>query len=109
MDPYDWTKKILERASVKWPPRFETLKKARRISELSDKRTKWEYQCNHCKEWFKSKSIQVDHIVPKGKFSRELFLGWLERLLCKSTNLQVLCIPCHKIKSANEHKTGAYK
>lgn len=109
MEPFDWIKKPIERESVKWPPRQQALKKASRISQLPDKRIKWERQCNHCKNWFKTKDVQLDHIVPKGKYSKERFFGWLDRLLCKADGFQVLCIPCHKIKSASEHADGSYK
>ena len=109
MEPINWIKKVIERASVKWPPRAEALRKASRISQLPDKRTKFERQCNHCKEWFKSSQIQMDHIVPKGNYSRESFFQWLERCFPPAKGWQVLCIPCHKKKTANEKTTGAYK
>lgn len=104
-----WIKKVIERATFKWPPRAAALKKASRISQLPDKRTKFERQCNHCKGWFKSSQIQMDHIKPKGKYCQETFFVWLERCLPKSDGWQVLCIPCHKKKTAKEHSEGAYK
>ena len=96
-------------ASVKWPPRSEALKKASRPSQLPDKRTKWERQCNHCKQWFKTSQIQLDHIVPKGRYAKDTFFGWLERLLCQTSGFQVLCIPCHLNKTNKEKKEGAYE
>lgn len=104
-----WIKRPLEMATMKWPARGEALRSARRISQLSDKRTKWEYQCNHCKDWFKSKYIQLDHVVPKGKYSQETFFNWVDKLLPSVTGWQVLCVPCHKIKSANEAANGEYR
>lgn len=109
MDPLSWIKKVIERASVKWPARAQALKKASRISQLSDKRTKFERQCNHCKGWFKTSQIQLDHIEPKGKYSKETFFQWLDKCLCPVSNWQVLCIPCHKKKTAQEQHEGAYK
>lgn len=108
-DPFKWIKRPIEMASLKWPPRAEALRKASRPSQLADKRTKWERQCNHCKQWFKSSQIQMDHVVPKGRYAPDVFFTWLERLLCKSSGWQVLCIPCHKKKSATEHNDGSYK
>ena len=32
----------------------------------TNKRQKYEYQCNSCKEWFPEKKINVDHINPAG-------------------------------------------
>lgn len=109
VDPFKWVKPHIERISCKWAPRGKVLNNARRVSQLPDKRTKWEYQCNGCKEWFKKKYIQLDHIVPKGKYSKETFFVWLDKLFCPASGFQVLCIPCHKQKSATEHATGEYK
>lgn len=64
-------------------PRTKALQKARRKSKLADKRVKWEYKCNHCNKWFKNKDIQVDHIIPKGRYSQETFFIWLDRLFVK--------------------------
>lgn len=109
MDPFKWVKRHIEMASLKWPSRGKALRLASRISQLPDKRTKWERQCNHCKKWFKTKDIQLDHVIPKGNYSKETFFSWLDKLLCATNGFQVLCVPCHKKKSANEHKNGDYK
>ncbi len=109
MDSLTWIKRYLEGLSYKWPPRKEARKRARRLSQLSDKRVKYESQCAACKEWFRESQTHLDHIVPKGKYSRETFFVWLDRFLCKAEGFQVLCIPCHAKKTADEHKTGAYK
>lgn len=107
--PLEWVKRHLELLSYKWTPRTKAKMKARRLSQLTDKRVKYQYQCNHCKEWFKDKETQLDHIVPKGRYSKETFFVWLERLLCKESGFQVLCRPCHLVKTNSEHKNGAYK
>ena len=108
-DAFTWVKRYIEGISYKWPPRSEALKAASRPSQLSDKRIKVERQCAHCKNWFKTKDVQLDHIVPKGRYAKETFFVWLERLLCNTTGFQVLCIPCHKKKSATEAGDGSYK
>jgi hypothetical protein len=49
---------------------------------------------------FPAKEVEVDHMVGMGKG-----LTWdefINRLFCEATNLQVLCKPCHKEKSAKE-------
>ena len=108
-DPFKWVKSYIEQMSYKWPPRTRALMKSRRISQLADKRTKYEHQCNHCKEWFKKSAVQVDHIVPKGKYSKQRFFIWLERLLCPEDGFQVLCVPCHLVKTNKEKADGSYK
>lgn len=108
-DKFKWLKKKLENLSVKWPPKEQAKKKASRPSQLADKRTKREIQCKHCRKWFRDKDIQMDHIQPKGKYTPETFLVWLDRLFCPVTGYQALCRPCHVKKSATEHKDGSYK
>jgi 5-methylcytosine-specific restriction endonuclease McrA len=108
-DSFKWIKRHLEKLSYKWEPRGRAMNKARRISQLADKRTKWQYQCNSCKSWFKGKEVQLDHIIPKGLYTKKTFFVWLDRLFCETDGFQVLCIVCHKKKSVTEHEQGAYK
>ena len=88
----------LRRASIKWPVRGDVLKKAQRPAEGEDlpKNTKWEYQCNSCKEWFFGKEVEVDHIEECG--SHADINQFAQMLFCESDNLQVLCKPCHRAK-----------
>jgi 5-methylcytosine-specific restriction endonuclease McrA len=66
-------------------------------------RQKWEYTCESCKQKFKSTDVQVDHIVPAGSLkSYEDLPEFVERLYCGEDNLQVLCKPCHRIKTNHE-------
>ena len=67
IDPFKWIKRYIELLSYKWPPRDVARKKARRKSQLPDKRVKWESQCAHCKKWFRESGTHLDHIVPKGR------------------------------------------
>ncbi len=65
-----------------------------------NKRRKVSYECNHCKQLFAEKEVQIDHIEPISTFTT-----WEEferKLFCDITNLQVLCKVCHKKKSAVE-------
>lgn len=109
IDSFEWIKRHIEALSYKWTPRTAAKNASRRVSQLSDKRVKYQFQCNHCEEWFKAKETQLDHIVPKGRYSKETFFVWLDRLFCQADGFQVLCIPCHKVKSAKEHNDGSYK
>ena len=108
-EPFKWVKRYIELISYKWAPRNKAMQNARRVSQLKDKRTKWQYQCNGCKEWFKGSQIQLDHVKPKGLYSKETFFVWLDRLFCEVEGFQVLCVPCHAKKTKQEQEDGEYK
>ena len=89
---------ILRRASYKWKPRGETLKRARFA--------RGRYRCAMClSTHFKVKEIVVDHIEPVVDVSN----GWkswdeyINRMFCELDGFQVLCKPCHQIKSNAEN------
>ena len=84
----------LRRLWLKYPPRNQCKSNAR-VS-------RGKYKCNGCKKLFGPKFIQVDHIVPIGKFVS--YDKFVEKLFCNISNLQVLCLDCHKAKSAKERK-----
>lgn len=86
-----------------WPPIKEVKQKSRRPYKGSNKRQKFEYQCNHCKEWFPEKKINVDHIQGAGSLNcYDDLPGFVQRLFCESDNLQVLCESCHNVKTQRE-------
>ena len=90
----------LRQKSRWWKPVAEAKKLARRVYKGKNKRQKWEYQCNHCKKWFPDKNIQVDHIVEAGSLKcKEDLPDFVERLFCEVDGFQVLCKPCHKVKT----------
>lgn len=60
------------------------------------------YECAECKSDTKRKNIDVDHVVPIGKFVT--FDQFIERLFCNSSGLRVLCKACHKVKTASDKK-----
>jgi 5-methylcytosine-specific restriction endonuclease McrA len=63
------------------------------------------YKCNKCGDLFSSTNITVDHKIPI--VGREGFVSWdlfIERLFCNIGNLQVLCKPCHALKTKKETK-----
>lgn len=58
------------------------------------------YLCDECGMFYGDDEIHVDHIVPcKGKHGT-----W--GCHHHQDNLRVLCIPCHKIKTASDRKKG---
>lgn len=90
----------LRRLSMYWKPAQEAKTRARRPYKGTNKRVKWEYQCNSCKKWYKGNQVDIDHIIEAGslKCSDDL-KGFVERLFIEDVDgYQVLCKPCHKNK-----------
>ena len=93
----------LRQKSRWWKPITECKLKVKRAYKGPNKRQKFEYQCNECKEWFAEKYVNVDHIIPAGALNcAEDLPGFVERLFCEQENLQILCIQCHDTKSKDD-------
>jgi 5-methylcytosine-specific restriction endonuclease McrA len=100
---WSFIRSALRNKSRWWKPITECKQKARRPYTGSNKRQKFEYQCNQCKGWYPEKQINVDHIIPAGTLTCSSDLaGFIERLFCEQENLQVLCEKCHDRKTADE-------
>lgn len=97
----------LRNASRWWKPVKAAKDSAKRAYKGSRKLQKWEYQCNHCKEWFMEKEIAADHLIEVGTLTcAEDLPGFVERLFCEVSGFQVLCNKrqdgkesCHKKKT----------
>ena len=92
----------------KFPPKYETLKKASVGKKINakTKRMAEHFTCNMCKGEFPAKEVNVDHISPV-VCPYTGFVDWntfINRLFCDGGNLQVLCSPCHDLKTAEERK-----
>lgn len=95
----------LRQKSRWWKPITQCKLEAKRPYKGTNKRQKFEYQCNECKNWFMEKLINVDHIHPAGSLNCAADLpAFVERLFCETDNLQVLCEACHNVKTQNERK-----
>ena len=82
---------------------------ARKPYSGPNKRQKWIYQCAHCKDWFKDKEIQVDHIIPVGTLRcYDDLVGFLKRLTPEE-GFQVLCKECHAKKTLAENPQSINK
>lgn len=61
------------------------------------------YKCKLCKTPHPATGIEVDHITPV--VGAEGFTTWdsyIERMFCDKEGFQVLCKPCHQIKTQQE-------
>lgn len=74
-----------------------------------NKKQKFEYQCNCCKQYFKETEVHVDHTIPAGSLRcGDDLKGFVERLFCEVEGFQVLCNTgigsCHHTKTQSEKK-----
>lgn len=93
---------FLRQAFRYWPPMQLALKKASRPSQSKNKRIKTEYQCNHCKKWFKRVLVELDHIEECGSLKTyNDVVPFIQRLTPENVDaFQVLCKNnCHKKKT----------
>lgn len=95
----------IRRFTFTWRPRTEALNEARRTCTGSDKRTKYEYQCKFCENWFKRKEVDLDHIVACGGVTNfNHIAGCYERSLCEKDGFRVLCKECHLKHTLQQRK-----
>jgi len=95
----------LRQKSRWWKPITQCKLEAKRVYKGTNKRQKFEYQCNECKNWYQEKLINVDHIQPAGSLNCANDLpAFVERLFVEVEGLQVLCSNCHDKKTAKERE-----
>lgn len=97
-----FVRSALRKAWMKWPPRFEALRRASRPNQSDNKRLKNEYQCAKCQQWHRQDAVSVDHTTPWGDPWSMSFTDALRALLVPVEELQVLCNPCHDTKTLIE-------
>ena len=96
----------LRAASRRWPPKFKALKEAF-VGRKTNKKTgklAMHYKCAKCKKHFVATDVQVDHVLPVVD-PKVGFVSWddfINRIFCEIENLQVMCKPCHKVKTEEE-------
>jgi len=98
----------LRRLHSRWLPKNIALEQAKTSREFTlvkpKDRSRIAYECFICKGVFRSKEINVDHIIPvvdpESGFST--FDDYIERLFVNVEGYQILCIECHKIKTLKE-------
>ena len=96
----------LRTATRRWPPKFKALKAALSGRKTNKKTGKlaMHYICASCSDEFVMSDVEIDHVEAvvdpaKGFISWDVYV---DRLFCETNNLQVLCKPCHKEKTAAE-------
>jgi 5-methylcytosine-specific restriction endonuclease McrA len=100
---WSFIRSALRNKSRWWKPITQCRMSSRRAYKGTNKRQKFEYQCNQCKSWFPDKEIAVDHKIPAGSLnSGDDLKGFVERLFCEEKDLQVLCQGCHDVKTKLE-------
>ncbi len=112
----EWTKarkhafivSVLRSGTRRYPPKFETLNEAKTEKKKNSKtgRLAQHFRCAQCSLDFPATAVQVDHIKPVVD-PRKGFTTWdtyIKRLFCDKGNFQVLCKPCHKIKTKEEQQ-----
>lgn len=106
----DWTEgrfnsfvtSILRGGSRKWPAKYQCLNEAKteKKTNTATGRVAQHFKCNSCREDFPQKQVEVDHIIPIG--TEKTWDEFITGLYCEKDNLQVLCKPCHKLKTKRE-------
>ena len=81
-----------------WPPRNE----AKALARVS----RGKYQCAGCKTILGPKEVVLDHIVPvvQPETGWDGFGMFVESLFCPVEGFQVLCNPCHDVKTEKENE-----
>jgi len=118
---YNLQKKKLRMASLTHPGRKEVLDGCKvkvKVGLYKNGKDKFliYYKCATCSKEFRPKEVDVDHIIEVDVLYNEYYICFSNQLLnislhqlvimalsaaifCPTSNLQVLCKPCHKIKT----------
>jgi 5-methylcytosine-specific restriction endonuclease McrA len=103
----------LRAASRRWPPKYKALKEALTGRKVNAKTGKMamHYKCVACEDIFIAADVQVDHISPVVD-PKKGFVSWdvyITRMFCEIDGMQVMCKPCHNIKTTEEKKLRTKK
>lgn len=100
---FGFIRSALRQKSRWWKPLQQAKINARKPYKGANKRQKWQYQCSSCKAWFIDSNVVVDHIVECGELNSFNDLpAFAERLFCEVKGFQVMCKPCHQLKTNAE-------
>ena len=94
---FGFIRSALRSAFQRWSPKHEAKKQAKVAYN--------QYECAACKGIFTNKAVEVDHIVPAGTLTKFSDLpDFVERLFCEADGFQLLCKPCHQLKTNEERR-----
>ena len=94
---FGFIRSALRSAFQRWGPKHQC--------KLNAKVGYNQYECAECHEVFGSKDTQVDHITPAGSLKTYSDLpGFVERMFCEVEGFQLLCKPCHQVKTNQERE-----
>lgn len=100
---FSWILSHCRRLTLKWKPANDCLMENREPYNGSDKRTKWQYICQHCTKRFKRKDVHLDHIIKCGGINCfDDISKWFQKALVEKDGYQVLCSTCHAYKTGAE-------
>lgn len=99
-----WVRKKLDDIWMKCPMKLAFVASKRVPDYSPDTRRASMYICNICKEGFSLTEVQCDHIEGEHEFTRldQLVDFANKRFMVGYKDLQVLCIPCHQLKTHAE-------
>ncbi len=94
---FGFIRSALRAAFQRWGPR--------NACKLNAKVGYNQYECAECKGIFGNKEVQVDHITPCGTLKTfEDLPAFVENMFCEAEGFQLMCKPCHQIKTNEERK-----
>ena len=92
---FSFIRTLLRSGWNRWGPR-NTAKRAAKVAYNT-------YECAHCGGWFGTREVELDHVVPCGSLRTfDDLPGFVERMFCEAEGFQVLCKPCHQVKTNEE-------
>ena len=95
---FGFIRSALRAAAMRWGPKQTAKTDASR--SINGERWRFEYLCADCLSWFQGKDVQVDHIIECGSLKTfEDLPRFVERMFCEAEGFQVLCKPCHQLKT----------
>lgn len=93
---FGWLRSRLRKMSQMWKPIQQVKREARILYKGDNKRRKFSFVCNKCKNAVSDKECAVHHIIPAGSLkSFEDIAGFCERLFVEKEGLELLCDKCH--------------
>jgi hypothetical protein len=110
---YGWVRGQLRKGWSRHPVKNLLIQNNRFKKDNGKGRMTWHLNCEQCKKATPQTKIHVDHLLPStvGGLKTEADFGrFIYRLYFVSfEDLQLLCIPCHDIKTYSERKGCSFE